>query len=59
MRRVLERLSAPLVGDRAPAIVFTKGGGAWLDDLAQIGADCVDAVFETSIEKILPFFSPR
>src|SRR5213078_2037905 len=24
MRRVLERLSAPLVGDRAPAIVFTK-----------------------------------
>src|SRR5205814_2837534 len=41
MRRVLERLSAPLVGDRAPAIVFTKGGGAWLDDLAQIGADCV------------------
>ena len=24
-----------------PAIVFTKGGGAWLDDLAGIGAACV------------------
>jgi len=24
-----------------PAIVFTKGGGAWLDDLAASGAACV------------------
>ncbi len=24
-----------------PAIVFTKGGGQWLDDIASCGADCV------------------
>jgi uroporphyrinogen decarboxylase len=36
MRAVLRALPA-----RVPAIVFTKGGGAWLDDLASIGASCV------------------
>jgi uroporphyrinogen decarboxylase len=41
MRSVLERLSGTAAGARVPSIVFTKGGGAWLDDLAQSGADCV------------------
>ncbi|MEO6748420.1 MAG: uroporphyrinogen decarboxylase [Casimicrobiaceae bacterium] len=36
MRAVLARLPAGV-----PAIVFTKGGGAWLDDSASIGAACV------------------
>ena len=43
MRRVIERLrrdtraGAPHV----PVIVFTKGGGQWLDDLADVGADAL------------------
>jgi uroporphyrinogen decarboxylase len=41
MRSVLERLSDTSAGARVPSIVFTKGGGAWLDDLAESGADCV------------------
>src|SRR5438105_2471316 len=41
MRSVLGRLSRAAAGARVPAIVFTKGGGAWLDDLAESGADCV------------------
>ena len=41
MRSVLERLSRTAGRARVPAIVFTKGGGAWLDDLAESGADCV------------------
>jgi uroporphyrinogen decarboxylase len=41
MRSVLARLSRAAAGARVPAIVFTKGGGAWLDDLAESGADCV------------------
>jgi uroporphyrinogen decarboxylase len=41
MRSVLERLSRPATRVRVPAIIFTKGGGAWLDDLAQSGADCI------------------
>jgi uroporphyrinogen decarboxylase len=41
MRSVLGRLSRAAAGARVPAIVFTKGGGAWLDDLAGSGADCI------------------
>jgi uroporphyrinogen decarboxylase len=40
MRAVLAALP-DLVPRRVPAIVFTKGGGAWLDDLAASGAQCV------------------
>jgi uroporphyrinogen decarboxylase len=36
MQRVLDR-----IGARVPTIVFTKGGGGWLDDLAASGASCV------------------
>ncbi|MEP7063190.1 MAG: uroporphyrinogen decarboxylase [Betaproteobacteria bacterium] len=36
----MRKVVAALAG-RVPAIVFTKGGGAWLDDLAGIGAACV------------------
>jgi uroporphyrinogen decarboxylase len=36
MREVLAALPADV-----PTIVFTKGGDAWLDDLAGIGASCV------------------
>jgi uroporphyrinogen decarboxylase len=36
MHKVLATLPAGV-----PTIVFTKGGGAWLDDLAGIGASCV------------------
>jgi uroporphyrinogen decarboxylase len=35
-RRVLEQLDRSV-----PAIVFTKGGGAWLEDIAAAGADVV------------------
>ena len=41
----MERVVAGLVrehgGARIPSIVFTKGGGAWLEDLAAIGCDAV------------------
>jgi len=40
IQSVLKRLSV-VAPHRVPAIVFTKGGGAWLSDLADSGADCV------------------
>ncbi|HEY2816429.1 MAG TPA: uroporphyrinogen decarboxylase [Casimicrobiaceae bacterium] len=40
MRTVLEALPM-LAPRRVPVILFTKGGGAWLDDLATSGAQCV------------------
>ncbi len=41
MRSVLERLQPGPDGRPVPAIVFTKGGGQWLDEIAGCGADAV------------------
>ena len=40
-RRVLGQLVRESEGRRVPHIVFTKGGGLWLDELAACGADVV------------------
>jgi uroporphyrinogen decarboxylase len=40
-RRVLQQLQREHDGRRVPAIVFTKGGGLWLDEIADAGADVV------------------
>jgi uroporphyrinogen decarboxylase len=41
MRKVVSRLQREKDGVRIPAIVFTKGGGLWLDEMADIGADAL------------------
>jgi uroporphyrinogen decarboxylase len=41
MRRIVAGLQREKDGVRIPAIVFTKGGGLWLDELADIGADAL------------------
>ena len=41
MREVLQRLRKEQDGARIPAIVFTKGGGLWLRQIAESGADAV------------------
>ena len=40
-RRVLAALKREHEGRRVPHIVFTKGGGLWLDEIAASGADVV------------------
>ena len=40
-RRVLGQLRRESGGRRVPHIVFTKGGGLWLDEIAACGADVV------------------
>ena len=40
-RRVVAGLKREAEGARVPVIVFTKGGGAWLDEIAACGADVV------------------
>jgi uroporphyrinogen decarboxylase len=40
-RRVVAGLKRESQGARVPVIVFTKGGGPWLDEIASIGADVV------------------
>jgi uroporphyrinogen decarboxylase len=39
--RVVRALKREAEGRRVPVIVFTKGGGLWLDQIAAIGADVV------------------
>ncbi|WP_313703126.1 uroporphyrinogen decarboxylase [Massilia sp.] len=41
MEQVLGQLQREKDGVRIPAIVFTKGGGIWLDEMANIGADAL------------------
>jgi uroporphyrinogen decarboxylase len=41
MRKILAGLQREKNGVRIPAIVFTKGGGLWLDEMADIGADAL------------------
>ncbi len=41
MRQVLGQLQREKDGVRIPAIIFTKGGGIWLDEMADIGADAL------------------
>jgi uroporphyrinogen decarboxylase len=36
-------------GDRVPNIIFTKGGGAWLEDIAAIGTDAVGLDWTTDM----------
>ena len=41
MRQVVSLLKRDKDGVKVPAIVFTKGGGQWLEQIADIGADAV------------------
>ena len=40
-RRVVAQLKRQAEGRQVPVIVFTKGGGAWLEQIADTGADVV------------------
>ncbi|RJF97190.1 uroporphyrinogen decarboxylase [Noviherbaspirillum saxi] len=41
MREVMQQLKREKDGVKIPAIVFTKGGGLWLEQIADIGTDAV------------------
>jgi uroporphyrinogen decarboxylase len=41
MQKVIALLPREYEGRKIPIIMFTKGGGIWLNDMAQIGADVI------------------
>jgi len=41
MQRIVGQLIRNKDGERVPSIVFTKGGGLWLEAIAEIGCDAV------------------
>ncbi len=49
MKAIIERLPREAGGRRVPIIVFTKGGGQWLETIADCGADAVGLDWTTDI----------
>lgn len=49
MERIIEQLPREADGRRVPVIVFTKGGGQWLEAIADCGADAVGLDWTTDI----------
>jgi uroporphyrinogen decarboxylase len=41
MQKVIALLPREHEGRKIPVIMFTKGGGIWLNDMAQVGADVI------------------
>jgi uroporphyrinogen decarboxylase len=41
IRSIVAQLERGKDTQRVPVIVFTKGGGAWLEHIAEVGCDCV------------------
>lgn len=50
MRAVLAALAPAPDGRTIPTIAFTKGGGQWLDELADSGASCIGLDWTVGIE---------
>jgi uroporphyrinogen decarboxylase len=50
-RRVLAGLLREHNGRRVPSIVFTKGGGLWLDQIADAGSDAVGVDWTVSLAR--------
>ena len=59
MRAVLAGLKSAPDGKRVPTIVFTKGGGAWLDAIASCGASCVGLDWTVDIAEARRRFGSR
>jgi uroporphyrinogen decarboxylase len=51
MREVMQLLKRDKDGVRIPSIVFTKGGGLWLDQIADIGSDAVGLDWTVNLTK--------
>jgi uroporphyrinogen decarboxylase len=51
MREVMQQLKREHDGVKIPAIVFTKGGGLWLEEIAAIGADAVGLDWTVNLGK--------
>jgi len=49
MTEIISRLPREADGRRVPVIVFTKGGGQWLEAIAECGADAVGLDWTTDI----------
>jgi uroporphyrinogen decarboxylase len=52
IRRVIGSLAREAAGERVPSIVFTKGGGPWLEAIAACGCDAVGVDWTVSLADV-------
>jgi uroporphyrinogen decarboxylase len=51
MQKVIALLPREYEGRKIPVIMFTKGGGIWLNDMAQVGADVISMDWTMSLSR--------
>ena len=49
MAQVLSELQSDPIASKVPIIVFTKGGGQWLPQIASMGCDAIGCDWTTSL----------
>jgi uroporphyrinogen decarboxylase len=49
MQRIVEEVTREADGRRVPVILFTKGGGQWLSDMADTGCDALGVDWTTDL----------
>ncbi|MBS1186420.1 MAG: uroporphyrinogen decarboxylase [Burkholderiaceae bacterium] len=49
MRQVIDQLQREQDGARIPIVIFTRGGGQWLEDIAASGADAIGLDWTVSL----------
>jgi uroporphyrinogen decarboxylase len=51
MQRIVQQLTRVHSGQRIPAILFTKGGGQWLEQIAASGCDAIGVDWTVSLKE--------
>jgi uroporphyrinogen decarboxylase len=51
IQQVVSQLKRDHDGEKVPVITFTKGGGLWLDEIAEIGVDAVGLDWTVNLSK--------
>lgn len=51
IKQIIDGLNLVSDGEKVPVIVFTKGGGEWIQDLAACGADCVGVDWTVNLQR--------
>ncbi len=52
MQRIVEGIRPGLDGHKVPVILFTKGGGLWVEQIAQAGSDAIGIDWTADIGKV-------
>ncbi|HCN71828.1 MAG TPA: uroporphyrinogen decarboxylase [Pusillimonas sp.] len=52
IRKVIEQLNVGEGDNAVPVIVFTKGGGLWIEDIAKIGCNAVGLDWTTNLARV-------